>query len=228
EAGGGLARPKLAAAEAWAPLQELAEERAALGFYLSGHPLDDYADALAALNVTPVSAVRPADGGGVTLAAVVRGVRHRRSKSGKPFAWVEASDPTGEFEVTVFSEALEAARAHLEPGALVLIAASVDERDGEARFTAEAVRALDAAAARRRGRLCVRVASPEALASVKRRLAGLDAVDARNAGDVFAALTLGDAGREVDIDLGVKAALTPAVRGALKTVEGVSDVEFLV
>src|SRR5690606_19117449 len=39
-------RPRLPKVEAWTPVQRLDEELAAVGFYLSGHPLDDMVEAL--------------------------------------------------------------------------------------------------------------------------------------------------------------------------------------
>ncbi len=43
--------PALPPAEAWLPLDALAHEFDAVGFHLSGHPLDDYASALARARV---------------------------------------------------------------------------------------------------------------------------------------------------------------------------------
>src|SRR5262249_13869855 len=51
--GGPAARPPLAPprAEPWLPAERLQREFDAIGFFLSGHPLDDYAVALARLRV---------------------------------------------------------------------------------------------------------------------------------------------------------------------------------
>ena len=43
EAVDALPAPRLAQPEDWSPMERLAQEHAAIGFYLSGHPLDDYA-----------------------------------------------------------------------------------------------------------------------------------------------------------------------------------------
>ena len=40
-------------------------------------------------------------------------------------------------------------------------------------------------------------------------------------------LRLPDNGREVDLHLGVEAACTPSMRGALRSIEGVIDVELV-
>jgi DNA polymerase-3 subunit alpha len=225
-----LERPRLPAAEDWPPLERLNEERLALGFYFSGHPLDDYEKELRRLNAVSAAEARERAVGeriGLTLAAVVRSVRYRRSKAGKPFAWVECSDQTGEFELTVFSEFLSTSRDLLEPGTLLLLSVTAEDRDGEVRFAAESARRLDAAAAQTTSMLRIVASGETALEGIKRRLAAAKPPARNERGRVVIALTLGDTGREVEIALAEPAACTPAVRGALKSVEGVQDVELV-
>ena len=227
-----LDKPKLAAVEEWTPQLRLDEERAAIGFYFSGHPRDDYEKELKRLNVVPhVEAVVRAKSGRTTIqmAGVIRTVRMRRSKAGKPFAWVELSDHTGEFEVTMFSEALNNSRDLLEAGSLVLGGVTVEERDdGDIRFTCETpFRGLDDAAAAAVSQLRVSVTSVSALNGLKRRLASVKPASARERGSVLVVMRLPESGREVDIALPDSAACTPAMRGALKSIEGVTDVELI-
>ena len=56
--------------------------------------------------------------------------RERQGKTGNAYAFVAFSDPTGQFEAVVFSEALAASRALLEPGSAVLLDVEA-EADGE-------------------------------------------------------------------------------------------------
>ncbi|MEQ1931333.1 MAG: DNA polymerase III subunit alpha, partial [Parvularculaceae bacterium] len=228
--GPALERPRLAQDDEWPPLEKLNQERAALGFYFSGHPLDDYQRELKRLNVVTAAEARERAFGarlGVSVAAVVRGVRMRRSKAGKPFAWVECSDATTDFEMTVFSETLAASRDLLEPGALLLLALTAEDREGEVRFTCEGVRRLDAAAAQTTSLLKVSVATPEAFEGVRRRLQAVKPATRQESGRVVIALRLPESGREVEIALPEPTACTPAMRGALKAVDGVLDVELV-
>ena len=55
------------------------------------------------------------------IAGVVAGRQERRSARGNRFAFVQLSDTTGSYEVTMFSDTLEAAREHLEPGSMVVM-----------------------------------------------------------------------------------------------------------
>ncbi len=227
-----LDRAKLPAAEDWAPLDRLNEERAALGFYFSGHPLDDYAVELRRLKAsTSAEALEAVKAGGRfsgQIAAVVRTVRMRRSKSGRPFAFVECSDGAGEFEIAVFSDVLNASRDLFEPGMLLLVTANAEDREGEVRFACDGVRRLDAAAAQTTSQLRIAVGSSEGLDAVRRRLAAVKPATGAEAGDVVISLSLPEfGGREVELLLKSRAACTPAMRGALKAVEGVLDVELV-
>jgi DNA polymerase III subunit alpha len=225
-----LAKPKLAVVDEWTPQHLLDEERAAVGFYFSGHPLDDYEKELTRLNaVSYADAVERVKSGraGFQMAGVIRTVRMRRSKTGKPFAWVELSDATGEFEVTVFSETLNTARDLMEPGALVLVSATAEDRDGEVRFTCEGMRNLDTAAAAAASQLRISVTSEAALERIHKRLGAVKPASAREGGKVVVAMRLPESGRDVEIMLPGVAACTPAMRGALKNIEGVADVELI-
>ena len=227
-----LDKPRLPSAEEQTALARLDEERAAIGFYFSGHPLDDYEKELARMRVTNVAeTIERARAGGhaFKMAGVVRTVRRRRSKTGKPFAWVELSDAAGEFEVTLFQEALKAADDLLEAGALVLADVAAEDRDGdgEIRFVCNAMRSLDLAAASAVSQLRIAITSEKALEGVRRRLQAVKPASGREAGDVIISMRVGAKGRDVEITLPEPAACTPAMRGALKSVEGVADVELL-
>ena len=225
-----LEKPDLPKAQDWAAQERLDNERSALGFYFSGHPLDEYERELKRLNVvTFAEAVERAKIGrtAVQMAGVVRAVRMRRSKKGKPFAWVELSDPTGEFEITIFSEVLNASRDLLEPGTNVLTTVSVEEREGEARFTAEGLRSLDSAAAASVSQLRIEVLTPAAINEVKEQFASASDVSAAECGKVVLCLRSSVSGREVEISLPDQQPCTPAMRSALATIDGVGGIELV-
>jgi DNA polymerase III subunit alpha len=227
-----LERPRLPAVDEWPPIERLNEERVALGFYFSGHPLDDYATELRRLKAaTAAEAIESAKSGtrfSGQVAAVVRAVRMRRSRAGKPFAFVECSDATTDFEIAVFSDVLEASRDLFDAGAMLLLTVNAEEREGEIRFACDGARRLDAAAAQTTSQLRVTVAGPDGVEGVRRRLASVKEAKPGEAGEVILSLHLPDqGGRQVEILLKEKAACTPAVRGALKAVEGVIDVELI-
>src|SRR6185436_1426148 len=133
--GGAAARPQIdiRPIKAWTPMERLQHEFEAIGFFLSGHPLDAYASVLAKLNVVSYSELEARSDRGATagrLAGIVVSARERRSQKGNKFAFAMFSEPTGQFEAVIFSEALAASRHLLEAGAAVLLTVE-GERDGD-------------------------------------------------------------------------------------------------
>ena len=150
--GGGDATPDLVlrATQAWTPMEKLAAEFEAVGFYLSGHPLDNYERVLGKLGVKRFTEFEAATQRGATagrLAGIVIAARERRSQKGNKFAFATFSDMTGQFEAVIFSDTLAVCRDLLEPGTPVLISVEA-ERDGEfLKLRVQSLEALDKAAA---------------------------------------------------------------------------------
>jgi DNA polymerase-3 subunit alpha len=222
------ARPRLAKVETWNPVQRLDEELAAVGFYLSGHPLDDMVEALRRRRTDLLADVIPKAEAGAEafrMAGVVRRKQERASQSsGEKFAFVTLSDPTGEYEVLFPPEALRKCRDILEPGKAVAIKVRAKARDGEVRFfgdDAEPVeKAIENAIAGLRVHIAPRSAEIDAL---KRRLEGV--TNSRGGEIILVAGVNG--GREVEMKLPGRFTLDASVRGALKTAPGVVFVEDL-
>lgn len=212
----------------WTPMETLAQEFDAIGFYLSAHPLDSFADSLERLGVQPYAEVMGRlnrSSQTFLVAGTVIGKQVRRSAKGNRFAFIQCSDPTGMFEVTVFSELLAQHFDLLEAGRSVLfrVEGRIDDRD-QPRLTVQGIDDLDAAASRAaaRGMTCLQV-----FVGDRRAIAGLGGVLSQTAsgkGCVLLTLHLPDQGHEADIVLPGRYALSPRVRGALKSVRGVVDV----
>ena len=143
----------------WDLMETLSHELDAIGFYLSGHPLDDYADALTRLSVTRWAELEAKLQNQVSaearIAATVTYKQERKSKSGNRFAFAGFSDPTGQFEAVIFSDTLALAGDTLEPGKAVLLNVE-SEVDGEnVKTRVRSVVALDQALGRTRSGLCI-------------------------------------------------------------------------
>ena len=167
-----LARPDLPQPDPWTATQRLDEELSAIGFYLSGHPLDDMIDHLEGRGVVffADAPARVADGAkALRMGGIVRRRQERVSnKNGERFAWLTLSDPTGEFEAFIPSELLRTYRDELETGCAVLLACRVDSRDDQVSFFADGVDVLDLKASA--SGLKIRLESAEALSGLKSRM----------------------------------------------------------
>ncbi|MHA6344690.1 DNA polymerase III subunit alpha [Roseivivax sp. CAU 1761] len=236
EAGDDLPEPRLAPVPDWLPAERLSEEFKAVGFYLSGHPLDDYMPALrraqggAANFLTLEELTRKVEAKGAMiakLAGVVAGRQERKSARGNRFAFCQLSDPTGAYEVTLFSETLEKAREALETGAKVIVTVEATMESDQLKLLGRSVAPIEAAmAGAGAAGMRIYLDSPQAIpqvASVLRRAAD----QAPRAGRGPIRLMLSDAGLpgEVELDLGEDFPVSPEIRGALKSLGGILAVE---
>ena len=229
--GGGedLPPPRPALASVWMPAEKLAEERAAIGFYLSGHPLDDYLPALKRKGAMTLAEVQAASLGGPLVAQIAGTVAARaekKSAKGTRYAFVTLSDPSGLYEVTVFSDLLDAARQHLEPGENVLLTVNVEPSGEQVKMLARAVQPLeDAVADAGSGKLAVEIADAGTAVAVLDRLrivSGEISASSRGRGPLLMRVREGTA--VYDIEVGQNVPVTPKMRQALRAVEGVIDV----
>ena len=215
-------RPVLPERRDWSPIERLENEFEAIGFYLTGHPLDGFARALEHKRIVPSVELlqRLAKGDArLRLAGVISRIQERKSAKGNPFAFVEMSDPSGRFEVTVFSETLSAAREFLSVNRMVVV--SVDARlEGDApRLIAHSMQPLEEMVADAGTGLRIRVSDAAPLAAIK---AVLDANLGRK-GRVNLVLALESDAREVEIALTERYAIGPRVVDAVQAIPGVIE-----
>src|SRR6185437_3384362 len=149
---GGVARDdiRLAQVADWPAHERLSEEFSAMGFYLSGHPLDAYAAPLKRLGATTYAALiedRRRAGFKAVLAGTMIRKYERRSRNNESYAFVSFSDPTGMFEVMLFPEVLASSRPLLEAGKSLLVTCSADWDGDELKLRAASIVDLDVAVA---------------------------------------------------------------------------------
>jgi DNA polymerase-3 subunit alpha len=218
-------RPRLPKTLPMAAPVQLDEELAAVGFYFSGHPLDDVMEMLRRRRTTMFAdALVQARAGSEAfrMAGVVRRRQERSAGgSGDKFAFVSLSDPTGEYEVMFPPESLRKHRDVLEPGAHIVIRVRAKSTDGDVRFYGDAAEPLDRTIETVAASLRVHLSTTAADAgALRQRLKSAPA----GGGDVV--LVAGfPGGREAELKLPGRYVLDAAARGALKTAPGVVYLE---
>ena len=103
----------------------------------------------------------------MALAGTVIAVRRRTSSRGNPYAFVQLSDTSGVFEVTVFSEILSSCGELLTVGNNVFLKVSPQREGDSLRLTAMSVESLNTATAGAAEGLQVRVMTPDAMAATQ-------------------------------------------------------------
>lgn len=204
----------------WSEREKLSFEKELLGFYVTGHPLDDYAALFASGKYQTIASLGELeDRARFTIAGAIAQVdRKFTKKEGKPFAVVFVEDLTGILEVVLWSETYAPVASQLELGAVIAIRGTIDKREDAVRATAQKARILKPgdlrAAEPNESPLTLRFgteAAPEELRTVREILAS-----SPGAQPVTLMLT-SQSGETVWIDAGdsFRVGLTPAVEEQL-------------
>ena len=140
--------PDLVAVPAWSLMEQLAQEKTALGYYLSGHPFEAYLPLLKGLVDKSLKDVKPQPGSQL-MAGVVAAIRTQMTRRGK-MAFVTLDDGQAQVEVAVFNEVFDANRQRIKEDKLLVIAgkASHDDYSGGMRITADEILDLEGARTR--------------------------------------------------------------------------------
>ncbi|MGL5734660.1 MAG: OB-fold nucleic acid binding domain-containing protein, partial [Beijerinckiaceae bacterium] len=202
----------------------LQKEHQAVGFYLSGHPLDDYARVLARHNIQTHAAFVQSVRAGATagrLAASVLGRAERKTKSGAKLGIITLSDTSGQYEATLFAEKLGQYRDALDNGALVMLQVNASLDGDELRVRIQHVEPLDKITANQTASAKIYVRENCPIQSLLARL------DKKGDGDVTVVALVDNGKREVEVRLPGHYRLTPQISGALRSVQGVVSVELV-
>ena len=120
--------------------QMLADEKAITGLYLSGHPMQPYADLAEAVGADRIGDLlteeeradtKYRDGARVKLLGVVTGVEKKVTKTGATMAFLQLEDLTGSVECLVFPKLFSDRQQLLQSGALLLIEGRVSRREDQ-------------------------------------------------------------------------------------------------
>jgi len=205
----------------WPVHERLAEEFSAMGFYLSGHPLDAYGPALRRLGASTYAALvedRRRGGFKAKIAGTLIKKSERRGRSEQMYAFVSFSDPTGMFEVMLFPEVLAASRPLLEAGKSMLITASAEWDGDELKLRAASILDLDHAAAQAGEGMTVRLADTSSLGQLAAELS-------QSGKGLVNIVVPGSTGEEVEIELKKRFAVTATLRSRIAALPGVVAVE---
>lgn len=131
--------------EPWPTDDLLRHEKEALGFYVSGHPLDSVARELRSLTTSNAEGLdHVEDGQSVTVGGIVVGVKRQFDKKGNTMARVQVEDFTGSFECLVFHKTYASCGSRLVDEARLLVSGRASAREGErATVIVDDVRPLD-------------------------------------------------------------------------------------
>ncbi len=214
----------------WTPEKQLSMEQGAMGFYLSDHPLDQFAHVLKANRVILSGALAditpPMEGkGSATLAGLPEEVFSRPGRDGgRGFTMFVLSDQSGSYRLGCFDEAMiNQARAAVADKVPVMVRAELVWKSGDEtpRLNARAILPLAQVAASTPAQLEIWLRDASVLPDIK---AILDA-KGRGSGVVKLRLMLdGAANADVIMVLPQRFGVDQSLRAALRGLSGVADV----
>ncbi len=211
---------RFAAVNDWLPHERLGEEFGAIGFYLSGHPLDNYETALKRLQVSTFAQCEGDKRHAYVslLAGTIIKKSERRGRNDQSYAFVSFSDPTGMYEVMFFPETLTAARPLLEPGKSVLLKVNASREGDELKLRAISATDLDKAAANAGEGLRIYLEDTQPLGAIAAQL--------REAGKGLVTIVVpASDGQEAEIKLAKTFQVNAVLKSAIKSLPGVAAVE---
>ena len=208
----------------WSLGERLQKEFDAVGFFLSGHPLDEFEEPLEKLRVLDCVKFSRAVREGATagrLAATVISRTERRTKSGSKMGIIMLSDQSGQYEAIIFSEALQQMREALEPGMVVLLSVAASVDNDEVRIRIQGVEPLAKAMQRVQKGIRIVLQNEKPLEQIAKRLTH------KGDGEVFIVLNLPVPSTEVEIKLVGRYDLNLANIGAIRSYAGVLSVQTI-
>ena len=184
----------------WEDGERLASEREVLGFYVSGHPLDDHKEVIErfanidTLRLTEVTSARQ-----LKMAGLIRSSRLRTTRAGRRMANFVLEDQVGTAEMTLFPDVFESCHEILESDEPVLIEGVAEVSDDGVQVVVRAIEPLSEVEVNRASRVLVDL-EPEC--RTPNRLQSIREVLARHPGNCAVHFTLRFPGREVRIEAG--------------------------
>ena len=230
DGGDDLPEPVLPSVSDWLPAERLSREFSAIGFYVTGHPLDDYKSAFKVNQILTIEEVEEKALSGpclVKIAGVVVGRQERKSARGNRFAFVQLSDFTGNFEVTLFSEVLEKSRNNLESGARIILTVEASIEGEQLKLLCRSIANIDEAISTDTSHgIKIFVEDKKVLPSI---ISVLDQASENkkivSKGPIHLCLIDSGLPGEVELDTGLNCDTSPQIRGAIKSLDGVLDVQ---
>ncbi|WP_421925396.1 DNA polymerase III subunit alpha [Neoaquamicrobium sediminum] len=210
--------------EPWLPADRLHREFAAVGFYLSAHPLDEYKALLEKMRVQNWAEFQAAVKRGATagrLAGTITSKQERKTRTGNKMGVVNFSDTTGQFEAVLFSETLAQFRDVLEPGRSVVITVAAEDRPEGVNLRIQTAQALEDEAVRHQKEMRIYLRDATPVGTVASQLG------TRGEGQVSFIVIKGEGQGEIEVALPDRYRITPQLASAMKAVQGVVEVELV-
>ncbi len=134
--------------------ERMSREKEVTGLYFSGHPMDDYRDAVRRAGSVPIGMLMAdfareegpesfSDGQMVSVAGIIEAARTRTTKNNNLMCTIRLEDDTGSMELIAFQRALDQGGSYVSTGAMIAAKGRISLRDEkEPQLMVESIRPL--------------------------------------------------------------------------------------
>ncbi len=117
--------PRVADMEPFSQMEKLKREKEIVGFYISGHPLDQFEIELESF-CKPINDINKFPNQEISIGGIVNNVRNGQTKNGKPYGVVNIEDYNGAVELFLLGEKFINHAQYLRPGEFLYITGRVE------------------------------------------------------------------------------------------------------
>jgi DNA polymerase-3 subunit alpha len=150
---------ELPPAPAWTASEMLAAEKKALGFYITGHPLDAHQETINQLGaISSAEVTQQESGSRATVAGVVRDLQLKTTKKGDRFAIFRLEDQAGSIKCVLWPEPYRRNSSLLADEATILVNGRAEIDEGGATLMGDRVTELTQAVQQKAREVLIRLA----------------------------------------------------------------------
>ncbi len=128
DGGNDLPPPRIQPCEQWTEIERLKYEKDVVGFYISGHPLDQYRIEMTQFAITPIDQIENFKNRDINIAGIISKTGTRISKSGNPFTIFTLEDYSQSLEIALFGENHVKFANYLQEGGFIFIKGKYEPR----------------------------------------------------------------------------------------------------
>ena len=203
----------------WTNSESLEKEFTAIGFYLSGHPLNEYEQIIKDKKIKYYSDINSSETK-YEIAGTISYVKERKSQRGRNFAFVGLTDENNQFEITLFSDVLFKVRNFLIPGLSIIAEVETQRNDNNLRLLTIDLFPLEELMKKNINVLKVYVNNPETILKIRDRVE-----DKGNSKILVQILMNGEDKYQTELKLGNNFIVNPSIKASIKEIEGVLKIE---
>jgi DNA polymerase-3 subunit alpha len=145
---------------AWTESQQLSGEKEALGFYMSGHPLERFSRDLTLFGARRIAEVSGSEAD-IWMAGIVSGLRPLKTRKGDRMAVFMLDDVDGSVEVVVFPETFGKHASLIDTDAMLLVRGKLEKDDESARLVATELLPIAALMERTTREIAIHLKAPQ-------------------------------------------------------------------